>query len=70
MSAISWLRSLGDAPALVVGDINCSIASTGIEGVLAMSGWTDLLADAGNTCYPSSGNPSRIDMVFANRGAR
>eukprot|EP00974_Lingulodinium_polyedra_P003489 328435-Lingulodinium_polyedra.AAC.1 len=35
-----------------------------------MSGWIDLLVDAGHTCYPSSGNPSRIDVVFANRGAR
>eukprot|EP00974_Lingulodinium_polyedra_P121515 11179317-Lingulodinium_polyedra.AAC.1 len=25
VSAISWLHNLGDAPALVVGDINCSI---------------------------------------------
>eukprot|EP00974_Lingulodinium_polyedra_P133540 11226045-Lingulodinium_polyedra.AAC.1 len=35
-----------------------------------MSGWSDMLAEAGHACYPSSGTPSRIDVVFANRGAR
>eukprot|EP00974_Lingulodinium_polyedra_P044654 4282206-Lingulodinium_polyedra.AAC.1 len=35
-----------------------------------MSGWTDMLADAGHACDPNSGNPPRIDEVFANRRAR
>eukprot|EP00974_Lingulodinium_polyedra_P059171 5698584-Lingulodinium_polyedra.AAC.1 len=55
---------------MVVGDMKCSISATGIEGVLAMNGWADMLANAGHTCYPSSGTPSRIDVVLANRGAR
>eukprot|EP00974_Lingulodinium_polyedra_P044372 4257559-Lingulodinium_polyedra.AAC.1 len=35
-----------------------------------MAGWSDLLRDAGPTCYPSSGAPSRIDRAIANRRAR
>eukprot|EP00974_Lingulodinium_polyedra_P052716 5070470-Lingulodinium_polyedra.AAC.1 len=35
-----------------------------------MSGWSDMLADAGHACYPSSKMPSRIDVVLASRGAR
>eukprot|EP00974_Lingulodinium_polyedra_P061888 5974017-Lingulodinium_polyedra.AAC.1 len=35
-----------------------------------MAGWTDLLRDAGPTCFPSSGAPSRIDRAIANRRAR
>eukprot|EP00974_Lingulodinium_polyedra_P059075 5689319-Lingulodinium_polyedra.AAC.1 len=35
-----------------------------------MSGWTDVLRDAGPTCYPTSGTPSRIDRALVNRRAR
>eukprot|EP00974_Lingulodinium_polyedra_P075397 7306139-Lingulodinium_polyedra.AAC.1 len=42
----------------------------GIDGVLAMAGWSDLLAPAGVTCLPSNGNASRIDALLANRVAR
>eukprot|EP00959_Pyramimonas_sp_CCMP1952_P076504 1598637-Pyramimonas_sp.AAC.1 len=34
-----------------------------------MAGWQDILAVAGPTCLPSSGRPSRIDYVLANRAA-
>eukprot|EP00974_Lingulodinium_polyedra_P081120 7856365-Lingulodinium_polyedra.AAC.1 len=37
-------------------------------GVLAMSGWSDLLADAGDARVPTVGNPTRVDVVHANRG--
>eukprot|EP00974_Lingulodinium_polyedra_P014854 1437719-Lingulodinium_polyedra.AAC.1 len=43
MCAVSWLRSLGDVPVLTIGDLNCTMEGTGIEGVLSMVGWTDLL---------------------------
>eukprot|EP00974_Lingulodinium_polyedra_P026826 2586179-Lingulodinium_polyedra.AAC.1 len=35
-----------------------------------MAGWTDLLGDAGPACVPSSGNPSRIDVVLTSRAAK
>eukprot|EP00974_Lingulodinium_polyedra_P081554 7895622-Lingulodinium_polyedra.AAC.1 len=35
-----------------------------------MAGWSDLLRDAGPTCFPSTGVPSRIDRVLANAPAR
>eukprot|EP00974_Lingulodinium_polyedra_P119594 11171738-Lingulodinium_polyedra.AAC.1 len=35
-----------------------------------MSGWTDALRDAGPTCFPTSGTPSRIDRALVNRRAR
>eukprot|EP00974_Lingulodinium_polyedra_P006279 595861-Lingulodinium_polyedra.AAC.1 len=47
-----------------------SLDDNGMEGALAMAGWGDLLRDAGPTCFPSNGAPSRIDRVIANRGAR
>eukprot|EP00974_Lingulodinium_polyedra_P038403 3679696-Lingulodinium_polyedra.AAC.1 len=34
-----------------------------------MSGWTDVLRDAGPACYPTSGTPSRIDRALVNRRA-
>eukprot|EP00974_Lingulodinium_polyedra_P002035 191506-Lingulodinium_polyedra.AAC.1 len=61
MAAVVWVRSLGDAPALVVGDLDAALQTMGIDGVLAMAGWSDLLAQAGVTCIPSNGNASRID---------
>eukprot|EP00974_Lingulodinium_polyedra_P076400 7393888-Lingulodinium_polyedra.AAC.1 len=70
MAAIVWVRSLGDVPSLVVGDFNATVQTTGIDGVLAMAGWSDLLAPAGVTCLPSNGNASRIDALLANRAAR
>eukprot|EP00974_Lingulodinium_polyedra_P109180 10564320-Lingulodinium_polyedra.AAC.1 len=51
--AIAWLRSLGDVPAVLVGDFNMSLDDSGMEGALAMAGWADLLRDAGPTCFPS-----------------
>eukprot|EP00974_Lingulodinium_polyedra_P090073 8734036-Lingulodinium_polyedra.AAC.1 len=70
MAAIAWLRSLGDVPSLVVGDLNATLQTMGIDGVLAMAGWSDLLEPAGVTCLPSNGNASRLDAVLANRAAR
>ena len=70
LAALAWLRSLGDVPALIVGDLNLIVHGSSVEPVLAMSGWSDLLAPAGPTCLPSSGVPSRIDYVFANRAAQ
>jgi ribonuclease HI len=69
-AAVGWLRSLGDVPALVVGDFNCSLADAAIDGPLAMAGWTDVFASAGPTCIPSNGAPSRIDYVLASRPAK
>ena len=66
IAAVSWLRSLGGVPALLVGDFNLVLRGTSVEPLLAMAGWRDLLARAGPTCLPSSGNPSRIDHVLAN----
>eukprot|EP00974_Lingulodinium_polyedra_P095254 9229552-Lingulodinium_polyedra.AAC.1 len=70
LCAVSWVRSLGDVPALIVGDLNCTLEGTGIEGILSMAGWTELLGDAGPTCVPSASNPSRIDFVLASRSAK
>ena len=58
LEGLTWLQGLGGAPALLVGDLNCSLADTGLEGPMAMSGWSDLLARAGPTCLPSQGRPS------------
>eukprot|EP00974_Lingulodinium_polyedra_P020881 2019276-Lingulodinium_polyedra.AAC.1 len=49
VDAMAWLRSLGDVPALIVGDFNVALDQSGIEGVMAMTGWADLLRDAGPT---------------------
>eukprot|EP00974_Lingulodinium_polyedra_P062827 6065524-Lingulodinium_polyedra.AAC.1 len=70
MEAVAWLRSLGDVPALLVGDFNLSLDGSVAEGALAMAGWADLLREAGHTCFPSSGAPSRIDRALANAPAR
>jgi endonuclease/exonuclease/phosphatase family metal-dependent hydrolase len=70
LAAVAWLRSLGDVPALVVGDFNLNLAHAAIDAPLAMAGWVDVLAEAGPTCIPSSGTPSRIDYVLANRPAK
>eukprot|EP00974_Lingulodinium_polyedra_P076256 7381406-Lingulodinium_polyedra.AAC.1 len=67
---MAWFRSLGDVPAFIVWDVNVAFDQSGVEGVMAMSGWSDLLRDAGPTCYPTSGTPSRIDRAIANRRAR
>eukprot|EP00974_Lingulodinium_polyedra_P008646 826200-Lingulodinium_polyedra.AAC.1 len=32
MAAVAWVRSLGDVPALVVGDFNATVQSMGIDG--------------------------------------
>ena len=69
MAAMAWLRSLGDVPAVIVGDFNLLLPGTGVASLLAMSGWCDVLADAGPTCLPSSGRPSRIDYILANKPA-
>ncbi|CAK0848334.1 unnamed protein product [Prorocentrum cordatum] len=69
LEGVGWLRSLGDAPALLVGDLNCRLADTGLDGLLAMAGWPDLLRAAGPTCIPSQGEPSRIDYALANESA-
>eukprot|EP00974_Lingulodinium_polyedra_P045589 4370856-Lingulodinium_polyedra.AAC.1 len=47
--------------AIILGDMHVSLDAIGVEGVMAMAGSSDLLRDAGPTCYPTSGNPSRID---------
>lgn len=70
LEGLTWLQGLGGAPALLVGDLNCRLADTGLEGPMAMAGWSDLLALAGPTCLPSQGAPSRIDYALANREAR
>jgi ribonuclease HI len=70
LAAAAFLRSLGDVPALIVGDLNMALAEAGVEAPLAMAGWTDVLAHAGPTCLPSHGAPSRIDYVLASRPAR
>ena len=59
----------GYVPALLVGDFNLVLQGTGVETLLAMAGWSDVLARAGPTCLPSSGTPSRIDYVLANGAA-
>ena len=69
LEGIEWLRGLGGVPALLVGDLDCKLHESGLEGPLAMAGWRDLLAQAGPTCLPSQGAPSRIDYVLANREA-
>ncbi|CAK0862848.1 unnamed protein product [Prorocentrum cordatum] len=66
LEGLEWLRGLGGAPALLVGDLNCNVAESGLEGLLGMAGWRDLLAAAGPTCIPSDGAPSRLDYVLAN----
>eukprot|EP00974_Lingulodinium_polyedra_P070383 6811000-Lingulodinium_polyedra.AAC.1 len=69
MAAVSWLRSLGDVPAIVAGG-NLAVTGTGTDATLAMSGGLAFFQHAGPTCQPSNGAPSRIDRVYANRGAR
>lgn len=66
VAAVSWLRSLGDVPALIVGDFNLPLGGTSVEPLLVMSGWLDVLCQAGPTCLSSSGALSRIDYVLAN----
>jgi hypothetical protein len=70
LAAVAWLRPLGDVPMLVVGDFNLNIGKATIDAPLAMAGWVDVLAEAGPTCIPSNGAPSRIDYVLASRPAR
>ncbi|CAK0863527.1 unnamed protein product, partial [Prorocentrum cordatum] len=70
LEAVEWVRGLGDVPAFVVGDLNCQLASSGLDGLLAMAGWRDLLAAAGPTCIPSQKAPSRIDYVLGNPAAQ
>eukprot|EP00974_Lingulodinium_polyedra_P063563 6137061-Lingulodinium_polyedra.AAC.1 len=53
-----------------MGDFELPLGGSGFDGVLEMSGWTNVLADAGPTCSPFRGGPSRIDVVLANRAAR
>ncbi|CAK0847227.1 unnamed protein product, partial [Prorocentrum cordatum] len=43
LEGLEWLRGLGGAPALLVGDLNCNVAESGLEGLLGMAGWRDLL---------------------------
>jgi ribonuclease HI len=69
LAAVAWLSSLGDVPMLVVGDFNLNIAHAAIDAPLAMAGWVDVMAEAGPTCIPSNGAPSRIDYVLASRPA-
>ena len=38
VAAVSWLRSLGDVPALLVGDFNIALHGTSVEPLLAMAG--------------------------------
>ncbi|CAK0881315.1 unnamed protein product [Prorocentrum cordatum] len=66
LAAVSWLRSLGDVPALLVRGFNLVLHGASVEPLLAMAGWPDALAQAGPICLPSPGGPSRIDYVFAN----
>ena len=69
LEGLEWLRGLGGVPAFLVGDLNCRLADTGLEGLLGMAGWRDLLAAGGPTCVRSHGAPSRIDYVLANSAA-
>ena len=50
LAALSWLRSLGDVPSLIVGDFNLALSKSSVEPVLAMAGWSDVLEQAGPTC--------------------
>eukprot|EP00974_Lingulodinium_polyedra_P040851 3926710-Lingulodinium_polyedra.AAC.1 len=61
MDAIVWLRSFGDALLVAAGEVDTQLGGTGWGGVLAMAGWGDLFADAGNVCFPSAGGSSRAD---------
>ena len=70
LEGLAWLSGLGGAPALLVGDLNCSLRDAGMEGLLGVAGWKDLLAALGPTCIPSHGAPSRLDYVLANAGAQ
>lgn len=70
LAAVSWQRSLGQTPALLMGDLNLDLAESGLAGVLGLSGWTDLLQDAGETCLPSRGQARRLDYVLCNEQAR
>lgn len=70
LDGVTWLQCLGGVPALLVGDLNCKLEESGLEGPLGLAGWSDLLAHAGPTCVPSQGDPTRIDYALANRPAR
>ncbi len=37
LSAAAFLRSLGDIPALIVGDLDTALAETGVEAPVAMA---------------------------------
>jgi hypothetical protein len=69
MAAWGWLASLGDVPAFLAGDVNLVLEGSPLAGALAMAGWRGVFADAGPTCRPAAGPPSRLDYVFANRAA-
>ncbi|CAK0906076.1 unnamed protein product [Prorocentrum cordatum] len=66
LEGLEWIRGLGGAPALLVGDLNCNVADSGLEGLLGLAGWRDVLAAAGPTCIPSDGAPSRQDYALVN----
>eukprot|EP00974_Lingulodinium_polyedra_P129510 11210304-Lingulodinium_polyedra.AAC.1 len=38
VDAMAWLRSLGDVPAIILGDTNVSLDANGVESVMAMAG--------------------------------
>jgi hypothetical protein len=69
MAAWGWLASLGDVPAFLAGDFNLVLEGSPLAGALAMAGWRGVFAEAGPTCRPAAGQPSRVDYVFANRAA-
>ncbi|CAK0837858.1 unnamed protein product, partial [Prorocentrum cordatum] len=69
LEGLEWLRGLGGVPAFMVGDFNCSLSEVGLDALLGLAGWRDLLAALGPTCAPSSGSPSRIDYVLASPAA-
>ena len=53
MAAMMWLRSLGDVPSIMVGDLNLVVHGSVVEPPLAMSGRHDVLAHAGATRLPT-----------------
>eukprot|EP00974_Lingulodinium_polyedra_P110459 10682984-Lingulodinium_polyedra.AAC.1 len=43
---------------------------TGVDGVMALAGWSDLPAEVGPACLPPANRTSQIDQTLANRAAK
>ena len=60
LEGLTWLQGLGGAPALLVGDLNCRLADTGLDGADG-HGRVERPAGAGGTHLPALAGPAIPD---------